>query len=84
MGDEELKYPKWQAPVQDLILEFDREKLSEKVRRVESLISDRLQQLRQEGNGGGELQAIDDALRTLRIIKRDTLDRPHRTETDRD
>jgi len=65
-----------------LILEFDREKLSEKVRRVESLISERLQQLRQEGNGDGELQAIDDALRTLRIIKRDTLGRPHRPETD--
>jgi hypothetical protein len=82
MGDEELKYPKWQAPLQDLILEFDREKLNEKVRRVESLISDRLQELRQEGNGDGELQAIDDALRTLRIIKRDTLGRPHRPGTD--
>jgi hypothetical protein len=37
MGDEELKYPKWQAPLQDLILEFDCEKLREKVRKVESI-----------------------------------------------
>ena len=76
MGDEELKYPAWQAPLQDLLHEFDREELREKVQAVEALIFDRLQQLRQESDGQGELQAINDALSFLRIIKRDKLDYP--------
>jgi hypothetical protein len=53
-----LKYPKWQTPLQELILEFDRAKLPEKVQQVEALILERLQQLRR-GNGGNiEIQAI--------------------------
>src|SRR5438105_14311143 len=46
MSDGELKFPEWQAPLQDLILEFDREKMPEKMQHVETLIIDRLQQLR--------------------------------------
>jgi hypothetical protein len=39
MSDSELKYPEWQAPLQELILEFDREKLPGKIQNVQILIS---------------------------------------------
>jgi len=71
-----LKYPEWQAPLQELILEFDREKLSGKIENVETLISKRLQQLRDERDGLAEVQALNDGLAVLRIIKRDKLDYP--------
>jgi hypothetical protein len=76
MSDGELKFPEWQAPLQELILEFDREKLPEKIQKVETLIFDRLQQLRQGNDGHSEKQAINDALSILRIIKRDKLNYP--------
>ena len=76
MGDAELKYPEWQAPLQDLILEFDREKLREKIQHVETLIFERFQQLSEGSDGHAELQAINDAMSVLRIIKRDKLDFP--------
>jgi hypothetical protein len=45
MTDGELKFPQWQAPLQDLSLEFDLVKLQEKIRAVEALLFARLQQL---------------------------------------
>ena len=41
MLDEHLKFPTWQEPLRDLILEGDPDKLSEKFAEVERLISDR-------------------------------------------
>ena len=76
MHDEELKYPEWQKPLQELILEFDRDKLPEKVQQVETLIFERQQQLSRGNDGHMELQAINDALGVLRIIKRDRLGFP--------
>jgi hypothetical protein len=76
MSDSELKYPEWQGPLQELILEFNREKLPGKIQNVETLISKRLRQLRDEMNGLAEIQAINDGLAVLRIIKRDKLDYP--------
>ena len=76
MSDIELKYPEWQAPLQDLFLESDHEKLHEKIQKVETLIFERLQLLRQGNDGHGELLAINDALSVLRTIKRDKLDYP--------
>ena len=76
MSGSELKYPEWQAALQELILEFDREKLPGKRQNVEILISKRLQQLRDEMDGLAEVQALNDGLAVLRIIKRDKLDYP--------
>jgi hypothetical protein len=56
MSDSELKYPEWQAPLQELILEFDREKLPGKMQNVGILISKRLQQLRDEMDGFAEVR----------------------------
>jgi hypothetical protein len=38
----ELKYPIWQMPLQEAILELDLEELAEKIRGVEILISERI------------------------------------------
>jgi hypothetical protein len=76
MSDSELKYPEWQAPLQEVILEFDREKLWGKVQKVETLIFERLQQLSQGNDGRTEREAINDALPILQVIKRDKLGFP--------
>ncbi len=76
MNDAELKYPGWQAPLQDLILEFDREKVLERIQKVENLIFERLQQLRQGSDGHSERDAINDALFIIRNLKRDKLGVP--------
>lgn len=68
--NDELKYPEWQTPLQELSLEFDRTKLPEKIQKVETVILERLRELRHGNDGHVETQAINDALAILRIIKR--------------
>jgi hypothetical protein len=69
MSDGELKFSRWQSPVQELMLEFDREKLPEKLQGVETLIFERFQQLGQESSARAGRQALSEALNILRIIK---------------
>jgi hypothetical protein len=38
MRDGQMKYPEWQAPVQEVILEFDHKKLCNKTQKAETLI----------------------------------------------
>lgn len=76
MSEEDLKFPQWQAPLQELILESDREKLPDKLQKVETAIVERLQQLQREGDNHVEKEAINNALSLLRVIKRDKLGFP--------
>ena len=76
MSAEGLKYPEWQGPLQDVILEFDQKKLAEKVQRAETLICERLQKLEENRDGLEEREAIAYGLRLLRSIKRDKLGYP--------
>lgn len=71
--DEDLKFPVWQIPVQELILEFDREKFSAKMREVEALILERFQALPERIDGRDEREALDHALSILKTIKHDRL-----------
>jgi hypothetical protein len=72
----ELKFPEWQAPLQDLILEFDPVKLEKIISKTEALRFDRLQQL-DRGNGSrDEKIALQDALSIIRIIQHDRLGSP--------
>jgi hypothetical protein len=73
MGEGELKFPKWQAPLQEVILEFDFEKLPGKLQEVETLILERFQQPRQSNDGDREQAALNGALGVLRLIRRDRL-----------
>jgi hypothetical protein len=70
----ELKFLEWQAPLQDLILEFDPVKLEEKMPQVEALLFDRLQKLDHGDDSRGEKTALQDALSIIRIMKRDRLE----------
>ena len=76
MSNGKLKYPQWQASLQEAILEFDREKLAGKLQNAETLILDRLKQLHQGSDGQSEREAITDALATLRVLKQEKLDYP--------
>ena len=76
MSDEQLKFPEWQVPLQDLILEFDSKKLGEKVQKVETVIFERQQQLYQGSDGRAEREALNDGLNIIRVIKRDKLGFP--------
>jgi hypothetical protein len=73
MSNAELKFPDWQAPLQEVILEFDDEKLPGKMHEVENLLSERLQQLGKGFDGHTEREAINDAWAILRIIRHDRL-----------
>jgi hypothetical protein len=73
MSDEQLRFPRWQAPLQELIAEFDRETLAEKVQRVETLMSERLQQPFQSMDDHSEREALNHGLFIVQMIKRDRL-----------
>jgi predicted transcriptional regulator len=76
MSNRETKDQEWQAALQEMQVETDPEKLSEKLQRVETLIQERLQDLYQKGDGSREPEALKEALFTLRVIKRDKLGFP--------
>ncbi len=71
-----LKYPEWQKPYEQALLEVDREKLKQKLLKAESAIFLRLQQLVNSSDGHAERQAIDDALSGIRVLKTQQLDYP--------
>ena len=76
VNDSKHKFPEWQVPLQDIIHESDREKLHDKIQKLEILIFKRLQQLNKDGDARTERQAIYDALLILRNTKRDKLGFP--------
>jgi hypothetical protein len=76
MTDGALKSPDWQSLLQEVILEFNREELIEKIQTVEILIFERLQRPLRSTDDPTEREALDHALSTLRNIKRDRLGFP--------
>jgi hypothetical protein len=70
MNNSELKYPQWQLPYREAILEFDRNRLSDKIQKAETAVRERQQVLEQRANGQEERQALSDAISTLKILKR--------------
>jgi hypothetical protein len=76
MTEEELQFPEWQRPLQDVILEFDRERMLKKIQDVEALIFDRLRQISVTNDGRVEHDALNDALSVLLILKRERLGFP--------
>jgi hypothetical protein len=68
-----IVYPEWQKEFQAAILELNREKLADRVVTAERAISKRLQALSRSSDSGSERQAIEDALSSLRLLKRNEL-----------
>ena len=72
----EIIYPEWQNEYQAALLELDTEKLRGRVAAAETAIFNRLQAISQGSNHTAERQAIEDALASLRALKRDNLGFP--------
>jgi hypothetical protein len=64
-----LKYPLWQEPLRDAVLEFDPQKLPSKIRKTEAAIRSRYHTLSTSGRQSEERQALLDALATIRVLK---------------
>jgi hypothetical protein len=71
-----IVYPEWQHEYQAALLELDNEKLRERVAAAETAIFNRLQAISQGSNNTAERQALEDALASLRVLKRDNLGFP--------
>jgi hypothetical protein len=73
MSNGELKYPKWEAEFHGAVLEFDREKLFEKIQKFETAVFARLQELASDSDHHAERQAISDATATLSTLTKQKL-----------
>ncbi len=71
-----ILYPEWQAEYQAALLELDPKRLFERVTAAETAIFNRLQAISHYSDGHAERQAIEDALASLRVLKRDNLGFP--------
>jgi hypothetical protein len=74
--DDDLQYPDWQSPVQEALIELDKDKLKALVAEAEAAIFYRLQAISQDTDHTAERQAIQDAVATLRVVKREGLEFP--------
>jgi hypothetical protein len=68
----DLKFPKWQEPYLEALMETDDRKLVERVKLAESAILMRLRAI-QSDSDMTEKQAIEDALSGLSVLKRETV-----------
>jgi len=72
----DLRYPGWQKPYHEALLELDPEKLVQRVAYAEAAIALRLQALNTSSSGHVERQAIQEALVLLLDVKKETLKLP--------
>ena len=68
----EPRYPEWQKPYHDALLEPNPQKLVQRVSEAETAILSRLQEIRIGSDSRMEAQAIEDALNGLRVLKNET------------
>ena len=68
-----LKFPEWQTPYQEALLESDKKKLEVKIHLAEWKIFRRLQTISADNNHQEEKAAIADALSALRSLKLSSL-----------
>jgi hypothetical protein len=77
LGDQDdLEYPDWQRPVQAALVELDKDKLKEWVAEAEAAIFERQQAISQSCDHHAERVAIDYAVASLRVVKREILEFP--------
>lgn len=69
MDTQPLKYPLWQVPLFDAIVEIRALELNEKVGKAEAVLVERLQVLSSTSDHYDERRAITDALATVRLLK---------------
>jgi hypothetical protein len=71
-----LKYPEWQTPYEEALLESDKKKLEAKIHLAEWKIFRRLQTISADSNHHEEKAAIADAISTLSALKLGSLNHP--------
>jgi hypothetical protein len=71
-----ILYPEWQHAYLAALVELDPKTLLERVTAAETAIFNRLQAISQNSDSHAERQAIEDALASLRVVKRDNLGFP--------
>lgn len=74
--DSEIIYPSWQNEYQAALVEVNSAMLPQRVEAAETAIFKRLQQLSQSADDFAERLVIEDALNSLRVLKRDELGFP--------
>jgi hypothetical protein len=72
----DLKYPEWQTAFLAALMELDETKLVAKDKDAETAIFRRLQAISADSNHNEERMALDDAIRRLRVLRRDRLKFP--------
>jgi len=73
----ELRFPIWQRPYLDALVELDLKTLSQRIATAETAIFLRCRALAINPDGQQERQALDDALFGLRCLKRQKLNFPN-------
>ncbi len=71
-----ILYPEWQAEYLAALVELDPKTLFERITVAETAIFNRLQAVSHHSDGHAERQAMEDALLSLRVLKRDNLGFP--------
>lgn len=66
----ELRFPEWQRPLQEVILESGQEDWAHKIQAVEKLITLRFLQLQNRSDCLEERQALSDALFLLGLLRK--------------
>ena len=69
---DDLKYPEWQEPFREALLESNRQALKEQLTTVETVIVKRLESIADDLAFREERQAIRDALSTIRVLKKES------------
>jgi hypothetical protein len=70
MADVPVLYPKWQPQFTAAIDETDPAKLLERVREVGEILSKRLDRISGSRSHSAEIQAIEEAMDVLEVLKR--------------
>ena len=68
--DRSFKYPKWQEPLAEAILEFNPQQLRTKAKRAEEVIARRFHELAFEKGNQEALRLLSDGLEILQSVKR--------------
>jgi hypothetical protein len=67
-----LEFPEWQEPYLEALMETDQRKLVGRVKFAEKTILSRLKEIQSSSKRRAEEQAIEDALRALTCLRRET------------
>jgi hypothetical protein len=71
--DEEVRYAEWRDLYKQALLEVDEKKLRDRIAAAEKAISNRLGAIAGDSDHRAERQAIEDALSSLRVLKRNSV-----------